>query len=153
MTYKEIISFQMRLDHLFERFKDLSEDPELLAHWSRYLCVLVSGYLEESIQTIYREYSRSKSAPNVANYVESRLKGFQNPKIGKILGLTASFNKEWEQALENTINDEIKHAVDSIVNIRNKVAHGKDVGITPSRLGHYYKRAKDLVNFLCKQCT
>ena len=143
----------MRLDSLFKKFDDMVDDHELLAHWSRYLCILVSGYLEESIRTIFREYSRSKSSPYVANYVETKLDSFQNPKMGLILKLNGSFNQKWQKDLEEAVEDEIKDSVNSIVNVRNQVAHGKNVGITPSILKNYYKNAKKLICLLENQCS
>jgi len=153
MTHPEIHSFQSKLDYLFTKLKLLDHDAELLAHWARYLCVLVSGYLEVSIRTIFREYSKSKSSPNVANFVEAKLNAFQNPKMGLILELNGSFSHAWQLDLEKLVKDEIKQSVDSIVNIRNKVAHGQNVGITPSLLKYYYKNAKKLVLLLESQCT
>lgn len=42
----DVVSFEHRLDSLFERIIDLGDDLEMQANWAKYLCVLVSGYLE-----------------------------------------------------------------------------------------------------------
>lgn len=152
MRNREIASYEMRLDRLFKKFDNLTDDPELLAHWSRYLCILVSGYLEESIRTIFRVYSRTKSSPNVANHVETSLQHFQNPKMELILTLCGSFSQQWRNSLEEISKDEIKDSINSIVNTRNRVAHGEDVGITPGILRNYYKNAKRLIDSLEKEC-
>ena len=152
MTNLEILRNQKRLDYLFTKFDALTEDYELLSHWSRYLCVLVSGYLEESIRILLREYSKTKSTPYVANYVETKLNSFCNPKMGIILGLTGAFSQEWQKNIETAVKGEIKSSVDSIVDIRHKIAHGKNVGITPSILKNYYRNAKKLIRLLEHQC-
>jgi hypothetical protein len=87
----EVVRYQQRLDSLFEKVKDIS-DIELQSHWARYLCILVSGYLETSVRAIYNEYSRKRTDENVANYVSSRLKGFQSPKMANIVDLTRAFS-------------------------------------------------------------
>ena len=152
MTHVEILRYQMRLDHLFTKFDQLTGDAEIMAHWSRYLCVLLSGYLENAIRIIFREYTRGKSAPNVYNYVEHKLNEFQNPKMGRIMDLTASFNTHWFRELEESTDNEMKDVINSIVNIRNQVVHGQDAGITPATLRNYYREAQKFVQQLERQC-
>lgn len=54
----EIAQHRSRLDHLYQQADKLMyqqadkliDDQEMLAHWSRYLCVLTSGFLETSVR-------------------------------------------------------------------------------------------------------
>jgi len=125
----EVVRYQQRLDALFEKVEDIS-DIELQSHWARYLCILVSGYLETSVRTIYGEYTSKRADKNVANYVSSRLGSFQSPKMGNILELTRAFSLQWAEELENATEGELKESVDSIVANRHNIAHGRDVGIS-----------------------
>lgn len=84
MRNVEVTRFKNQLDHLFSQVAHI-EDTELQSHWAKYLCVLVSGFIETSIKAIYSEYVKRKAAPYVANYVGSALAGFQNPKMEKII--------------------------------------------------------------------
>ena len=154
MSIIAIDSYERKLDFLFSILENqIKHDVQLSAHWTRYLCILVSGYLEVSIRTIYREYTRSKSSsPNIVNYVEKNLRMFRNPKMGKILELCSFFDKEWRKSMESDIDDKIKTSIDSIVNIRNEIAHGKDTGIYPSTLKEYYSDSRKFIKYLCKQC-
>jgi hypothetical protein len=79
MKQPEIHRLEQRLDLLFRKAAALSEDLELQAHFARYLCVLVSGYLEAAISEIYSDYARRKGHPNLATYVKRQMKRFQNP--------------------------------------------------------------------------
>ena len=97
--------------------------------------------------------SQKTSALNIQNYVTKQLSNFQNPPSGKISDLVGSFNQEWKRELNDTIEGEIKDSIDSIVNIRNKVAHGEDLGITLSTIKNYYKNAVKLIIFLENQCN
>ncbi|MFQ5949777.1 MAG: HEPN domain-containing protein [Nitrospiria bacterium] len=148
----EIVRYQQRLDRLFKQIEAFSGDAELQSHWARYLCVLVSGFLENSVRAIYRQYSRKKAAPYVANYVDAQLKGFQNPKMEKILELTKLFSSEWESELRSVTQGEPKDAVDSIVANRHRISHGEFVGVTFTRICDYYKNAIKVIELIEKQC-
>ena len=55
MRLLELHRRKQHLDHLFGEARALP-DPELKSHWARYLCVLVSGFVETSVLALYREY-------------------------------------------------------------------------------------------------
>jgi len=150
---REIISNKQELDHLFKKITAFSEDTYLQSHWARYLCILVSGFLETSVRIIYREYAKSKATPQVANFVEGKLKDFQNPKMDKIFQLTGLFSKEWENDLRRDTEGALKDAVDSIANNRNNIAHGGSVGISYSQIKSYYDRAIKVIELIENQCN
>jgi hypothetical protein len=149
----EIVRYKQRLDNLFNKISAFSEDQELQSHWARYLCILVSGFLENSVREIYSEYVKNNAAPYIANFVEGRLDDFQNAKREKILQLTKLFSPEWESNLRNSTEGELKAAVDSIIINRHKIAHGEDVGISYVRIKDYYQNAVKVVELLEKQCN
>lgn len=148
MKSVEVLRRQQRLDSLFKKITVLSGDIELQSQWARYLCVLVSGFLEASLRIVISEYARKRATDDVGNYVESQLSEFRNPNMERILKLVRSFNPAWADELEATVEGEIKDAVDSIVSNRNIIAHGDDVGISFSRISDYYKRAVKVIDWL-----
>ena len=153
MTDIELVRGRQRLDNLFARIGALGGDIELQSHWARYLCVLVSGYLETSVRRIYSEYARTRAAENVADYVYAQLSSFQNPKMEKILELTGSFSREWADDLKVATEGEQKDAVDSIVANRHRIAHGESVGITYATMRRYYENAVRVVELIEQQCA
>ncbi len=153
MNNLEAVRYRQRLDGLFKRIAAFGEDLELQAHWARYLCVLASGFLETSVRSIYGQYARTKSAPNVANYVEGQLKQFQSPKMENILELTRSFSPSWEERLRDAVDGEPKDAVDSIVANRHNIAHGRPVGITYHTIRSYYGNAIKVIELIDQQCA
>ncbi len=152
MNNVEVTRARQRLDHLFDLIDTLRDEPEIQSHWARYLCVLVSGFLERSIRMIYGSYARSSAAPNVANFVEVELKHFQNPTMGKILELARAFSPDWGGELEGATEGKLKDAVDSIVANKNNIAHGESVGITFTRIKDYYERAVQVLELIDVQC-
>src|SRR5579864_7508463 len=105
---------KQRLDELFEYARNLQE-PELQSHWCRYLCILVSGFIENSVERCLADYSRRRSDDAVANFVNAKLRGFQNPKMGVILDLLGSFNHDWMVKLEDATSGRLGDSVNSIV--------------------------------------
>lgn len=154
MKNQEMSRQLQRLESLFKRAGEASNgDLDLQSHWARYLCVLVSGFVENGVKEIYSEFvSRGASKP-VADYAISYLATIQNPKAEKILAITGSFKKEWRDELAKYLEEDgRKDAVDSIMTNRHQIAHGKDVGITLARVQGFFKKIADILAFIEQQC-
>jgi len=153
MRNLEAVRYKQRLDNLFSQVSAFSSDIELQSHWARYLCILVSGFLETSVQAIYTQYAKERAAENVANYVTSRLRRFTNPNMEDILRLAGTFNQEWRHCLGVATEGELKEAVDSIVANRNRIAHGADVGLTYVAIKRYYQNVVKVVDLIESNCV
>lgn len=151
MSLVEITRQRQRLDDLFRKAKT-SAEPEVQSHWSRYLCVLASGFLENSVRITYSEYARKRADPLVADFVQNRLRQFQNPKMGSILELAGSFSRDWRQRLDDATSGRLSESVNSIVGNRRKIAHGESVGLTLHSLRQYYGDALRVIDLLQQQC-
>ena len=152
MNKSGVAGYQQLLDNLFTQVSKLSHDMELQAHWARYLCVLISGFLEVAIQAIYGNYAQNKAAPYVSNFVQGKLREFQNPNMTKIVALAKSFNPVWAEELTTRTEGELKDAIDSIVANRHLIAHGEQPGITYARVLSYYQRAIKVIAIINNQC-
>jgi hypothetical protein len=142
---------KQRLDELFKAAASLT-DIEMQSHWSRYLCVLVSGFLENSVELCLSEYSGRVANVAVANFVGAKLRGFQNPKMSAILEIFGSFNSDWKVQLEAATQGQLSDSVNSIVGNRHKIAHGESVSLSLSSLAAYYKDAIAVVELLQRTC-
>ena len=151
MSLVEITRQRRRLDDLFQKAKTFA-DPEVQSHWSRYLCVLTSGFLENSVRITYSEYARKRADPSVADFVQKSLRQFQNPKMGSILDLAGSFSQDWKQRLDEATSGRLSESVNSIVGNRHKIAHGESVGLTLHSLSQYYGDALRVIDLLQRQC-
>ena len=45
-----------------------------------------------------------------------------------------------------------KNAIDSIMNVRNQIAHGGTTGITVHRVREYLERSVEVIEFIEDQC-
>lgn len=152
MTNKISIE-RKRLNSLYSKTTDFDDDPELQSHWVKYLCILSSGHIENSIRYIYGTYAKNKSHQNIANYIQNNLRRFQNPNTEKIINITSAFNKDWGKNLEKYISDsdEMKSSINSIIGLRNLIAHGESVTVTYSSLEKYWKNTIKVLEFIEKQ--
>lgn len=153
MNNLEVVSYKQRLDYLFEQVSTLNSEPELQAHWARYLCVLISGLIETALHAIYGKYAVQRSHSNVANYVSSRLERITNPNVDDILQLAGRFNEQWRKELEDSITGELKDSIDSIIANRNLIAHGKNVGISYVVVKRYYENVIAVLEIIETNCS
>lgn len=149
----EVNRLKQRLDATFERTRYADLDTELQSDFARYLCVLVSGYIEKAVVEFILEHARQRGAPTLQRFVEQKTKRFTNPKASRIQDLLGSFDAEWQKALHEFLIDEPKDAVDSIVALRNKIAHGGSVGVTFNRIRDYYEQAQRVIDQVEKLCV
>jgi len=150
--YVEILQGQQRLDVLFERVKGLGND-EVKAHLAKYLCVLVSAFLENSMRIVVLKYVGTRSNDNVLNFVNRQLRHVTNLNEEKLKQLLGAFSGDWRIVFETDISDEQKAALDSIANLKNHVAHGKPTTISFGRVNNYYQNIRKVVEIAQRICV
>lgn len=141
MPHLEAERFRARLDATF-LLAETAENEDVRDHLSRYLCILVSGYLETSIREMLLSYTDGKCHPRIRNFVEDKLKYFQNPRSDRIEALLRSFDINFVESAKREIQREDIEAIDSIIARRNQIAHGSPAGISLGTLKDYRTRAE-----------
>ena len=149
----EVWRLKQRLDATFNRATRVGSDPELQSDFARYLCVLVSGYLERAITALILEHSARKSAPSVQRFVESQTRRLTNVNSQRLKELLGSFDPDWQQDLSVFLVDERKDAIDSIVSLRNTIAHGQSVGVTYNQVRRYYEQIQKVIDHVADLCA
>lgn len=133
-------SLKDALDATFTRASKI--DPveiELRADFARHLCVLVSGFIDQTIKSLTIEYVRSRSSETVTNHVSRSIVNLTNLRSTKLVAHLQSFDANWKAELEALVADERKAAVDSVVTLRHGIAHGKPGDVTIARMQDYYR--------------
>lgn len=143
---------KQRLNNTFKRASGLKGDPELLSDFARHLCVLVSGFLEQAVIELLLEYVRVRSSKEIVRHVEQRLRRFTSPNANNLIALFGSFDLGLQKDLETYLVDEHKDAVDSVVNLRHTISHGRDAGVTMASVQRYYDRVKEVVDHIADLC-
>jgi hypothetical protein len=151
----EVERQKQKLDATFGRASKLVplDDAELLSDFARYLCVLVAGFLEQSVIELTLEHVRNHSEASVQGYAENRLRQFTTANAQRITDLIGTFDAGWRSDLESYLVDERKAAVDSVVALRHNIAHGRYVGVTMATVKEYYPRVKHVVDHIADLCV
>jgi hypothetical protein len=77
------------------------------------------------------------------------LRTVQNPNAEKITIIARSFDVHWASALEKFLEENgRKDAIDSVMNNRHQIAHGKDVGITIPQVSEYLEKSIEVLEFI-----
>ncbi|MEB5487872.1 HEPN domain-containing protein [Burkholderia pseudomallei] len=134
------------MDATFSRAPDPNADPEFQADFAKYLCVLVSGYLESALCALLLGFAQTRSSGDVASFVERQLGPWTNPKAEKIIDLFGSFNQDWRNNLTAYLVDQRKDSVNSLVALRHKIAHGESVGTSLSQIRSHYRIANEVID-------
>lgn len=148
-----IVAHRQRIDNLFKKAATIADIAEQ-AEWARYLCVLVSGYIEESLRVLLAQYTRTRATPVIQNFVWGEIKDITNCKTSKIANVLQRFNPTWKNDFLNDIQaksrviDEIKNSVDSVIANRHQIAHGKNIGLGYAAISAYYDNVKKAVETL-----
>jgi len=131
-----------RLDSTFDRARQLDYESELQADFAKYLCILVAGFLERSVEAIVVEHARRNTAPRFASYVEisirRRLRG-RNLTADRLCALVGDFG------IGMAIDAESSEVISSVYGSRNQLAHGNNVGVTLNQVREYYRVVKSAV--------
>ncbi|MCT4593534.1 MAG: HEPN domain-containing protein [Anaeromicrobium sp.] len=147
MPNKELDKLSKKLDNKFKLIDKIDKDNEieLKAEYSKYLCVLVSGYFENTIKVIFEGYTKDKGHPNLNRYITKQIRNKTNFNSQKLKNFLKEFNDEWENEYEDVVDDDEKDAIGSIYVNRNNIAHGKDNNISFAAVKSYYEHVKKLV--------
>ncbi len=148
----EVARMKQRLDDTFSRVRKIEYDPQLQSDFAKYLCVLVSGYIETAISQLLQEHARRAGARTLQNFVENKTRRITNANADKIAQLMGSFDPKWREEIRAYLNGERSHAINSIIGNRHQIAHGRDSGITYASVHLWYQQANQLVDRVEKIC-
>jgi len=156
MHNREIARQLQRLHDLVQKSGEATAGAiELQSQWAKYICVLSAGLLENAIKEIYIEYAQNQVSRPIANFISTLLSPIRNPKSQRFLEIAAAFNPDWKDELESYLNDDGRgDAVDSIMNHRHLIAHGKshNSNISLVQIKDYLAKAQQVLEFIEKQC-
>src|SRR5205809_5504366 len=102
---QQVGALRQRLDAALKRAGNLAQlDVEIQADFAKYLCILVSGYIETAVAEIAIEHCRARSQPTVANYTGRELGRLQNLKAERLLQVVGAFSPDWRREVEAYID-------------------------------------------------
>ena len=130
----------------------VGHETAVKAHWAKYICVLISGFIEQAIKEIFLEHASSKASPRVYEYIVGTWPKSTNMKCGAIGKVLGHFDKKWETSFKEWVNEsERKKEINEIVSWRNAIAHGKEKStsnVTLQSVNNKFQIACSLVDFI-----
>lgn len=143
-------TYRARLEELAKKTPD---EPEEQADWAKYLSVLVSGYLEQSLKEILLEFAGRHNASRLHQYITGTWPESRNMKTTNIREILNHFDPNWAMGFDGWIANggQYKSELNSLISSRNDIAHGKEANTTNVTLRSTRNRlsiAFELVEFL-----
>ncbi len=146
---REVELRKRRLSAAFKRVEQLaalSDPSELQSDYARHLCVLVSGFVERSVAEIILTYAQGKTAAPLRSYLDVSLKRLTNVDVERLLNTVGSLDAGWREQLEAYVIDERKMALNSMVGLRNEIAHGGGSSISLRQVAKYWTAVQEVVD-------
>lgn len=138
---REVEMHRRRINATFERaarVKGIPDTDEIHADYARFLCVLVSGWIEKAVAYLVLAYADGKCPRQVCSHLEASLKRLTNVTSDRLLVTMGTLDKGWRDELEALLTDEQSTALNSIVGLRNDIAHGGGSSLSLSGVTAYW---------------
>lgn len=144
--------YKSRIIHLFQLYAENS-NTETQADNAKYLAVLVSGYLEQSVKELMLNYASQGVRPQISKYIEETWPISRNMNANNIKTILDQFNSVWSEDFDTWLNGDVnrKSHINSIVQWRNSIAHGQEsntTGVTLVSVRNAFLTINELIAFI-----
>jgi hypothetical protein len=146
----QISRLKSQLDALYIRADPRSiSDPEAAGDLACYLCVRVSGYLEQATAIIFRSYCGKNSYGEVQQFAMSWLDRTPNLSSDALLQLVKRFsNLAADELAEFLDAEERGSSINALIGIRNDIAHGRNQRLSRMQAWRYFEVVELVVEWL-----
>lgn len=145
----EIARLRKSLDSLFERAFDLDPSAETAGDINRYVCIRVSGFLEQVLLSLGRSVAERMSGGISRDFGLSWLNRAPNPSSAEVIRFVQRFSNAWGAELRALLaDDERGERLNALVGIRNDIAHGKNQGLSAVQAFGYYEVVTEVAEWL-----
>jgi hypothetical protein len=137
-----------RIDAAFARADALAaadDGLQIQADYARHCCVLVSGFLEKAIAELILHYAQGKTPRPLQAFLESSLRRVMNIDTERLLNIMGSLDAGWRNELDMLLSDEQRVAVNSVVGLRNDIAHGGGTSLSLGQVRQYWRLVQEVV--------
>lgn len=140
------------LDALFLRCDGIDQTEEVVGDLNRYLCVRVAGFLERALVECARSYCSSSAWGGGLNFSLSWLDRGPNPRADEIVRMVNRFDRTWANDLQSLLGDDDRGTrINSLLGIRNDIAHGKNQGVSRTQAWEYYSLVNEVITWLLER--
>lgn len=145
---RDVELHRRRIEATFKRASAIAvgaEGDEMKSDYAKYLCILVSGWIEKAVGSMILAYASDKSPQPLQSHLESSMKRLTNVSAEKLLVTMGSLDKQWRDRLESLLTDEQAKALNSVVGLRNDIAHGGGGSLSLNGVDKYWRAAQEAI--------
>ncbi|WP_053850785.1 HEPN domain-containing protein [Streptomyces sp. NRRL B-24085] len=135
------------LDSSYKRYREglLAIDIPLQEDLHKYMCIRLSGYLEQLMFEAICGYVASASGGPAKSFAMSFFKKAPNLTPDALEKLIGRFGDPWDQELADFLDtDERRNSLGGLLAVRNKVAHGENYRGGQLNVATYKKLVDDI---------
>lgn len=134
----DVISVRHNLDSLRDVVRDDGRalEPEIRGWLARLLVVRSAGFIEQAAMECCRGHVRVKGGGWVQSFAHSWLERSKNPNPDNLVALVGRFDQavaEEFDVLLRADDEALYRDLSSLVDKRNRIAHGLNEGVRPDR--------------------
>lgn len=138
---------EKKLDDMFTMVNAV-QDIEAKARLAEYLCIRTSGLLESVVKQLVSEFMDGNSQQEANRYVKTKMQTVTNLKHAKLEKLLDSFSSDWQNEYASGISDAEKASLNSIIDLRNSMAHGGTQSVSFVTVKSHYDNVKNVIAHL-----
>ncbi|WP_371791867.1 HEPN domain-containing protein [Streptomyces sp. NBC_01471] len=143
----EILKLKSDLDSSYKRYREgiLSIDIPLQEDMHKYMCIRLSGYMEQLIFEAVCGYISSTTAGAAKSFALSTFTKAPNLTPEALEKLVGRFGDAWKSEISEFLNvDERRNSLGNLLTVRNKTAHGQNYRGGQLNVATYKKLVDDL---------
>ena len=127
-------------------------DDEVKSLLAKIICIRISGLLEVAIKSRISDYSDNKTPKEIKRFLTQKFKDITNLKSSKLCDVLGTFSSDWKLSFEKEIseNPQLKSSLDSLITLRNDIAHGQTCSISLNNVQQYYNDVKIAIDLFDK---
>jgi len=132
MARRRLVELRELVENLSTANQPTEQVEQAASELSRFLVVRSVGHIEYVFETAISEYAEAHARRQVVNFLKSHLGRGNNPSPGKLVARLGDFDHELGSRLETFLREDdqyLKNELSAMVDRRNDIAHGKNVGI------------------------
>lgn len=130
------------LDDALELVKSQTDDEDK-SMLTNIMCIRISGLLEMALKCRISDYSAQKTPQEINRFLTQKFKDITNLKSTKLSDVLGQFSTIWQNEFDEELeqNSQLKSSLDSLINIRNNLAHCQKANTSLRDTEQYYKKA------------
>lgn len=138
--YLELVKIKTRINkNIFD---------EMVSYLQKYSIIKACGTIEQVFKNMLSDYLEQDANEEICVYIDKNIReSSANPKTGNISSILNDFSPKWKNEFDNylKVENQKKQSLNSLVQLRNDFAHGRNPNSSISTIIDYYADARLII--------